>query len=108
VHGRGPALLRGHLSHAAQDYPEFEISSVSVIRMTRSRGYRAPETRVSQRRIEIVVVETGAPNAQSWGLAELAKRDRYPLLLVNDSGHRSAPGYLRAVTAPLRSRKSDW
>ena len=34
-------------------------------------------------------------------LAELARRARYPVLLVNDSDIVVEPGYLRAVTAPL-------
>ena len=34
-------------------------------------------------------------------LAELARRARYPVLLVNDSDIVVDPGYLRAVTAPL-------
>jgi ceramide glucosyltransferase len=57
------------------------------------------------RRIEQVVVETNAPNAKVGVLAELAKRARYPLLLVNDSDIVAPPGYLHAVTAPLGDPK---
>jgi ceramide glucosyltransferase len=48
-----------------------------------------------------VIAPTDAPNAKAGVLAELAKRARYPLLLVNDSDIVVPPGYLTAVTAPL-------
>ena len=51
--------------------------------------------------IEIAVVSTDAPNAKAGVLAELARRARYPVLLVNDSDITVDPGYLDAVTAPL-------
>ena len=54
------------------------------------------------------MVSTDAPNAKVGVLAELARRARYPLLLVNDSDIKVAPGYLRAVTAPLADPRSAW
>jgi ceramide glucosyltransferase len=54
-----------------------------------------------RRRIEVVIVPTESPNAKVGVLAELAKRARYPLLLVNDSDIVVDPGYLLAVTALL-------
>ena len=53
------------------------------------------------RRISVHIADTKAPNAKVGVLAELARRARYPLLLVNDSDIVVEPGYLRAVTAPL-------
>jgi ceramide glucosyltransferase len=106
VHGRDPRFYEAIVSHAAQDYPEFEIlfgvgdprdpALEDIVRLKRE---------FPGRRIEVVVVETGAPNAKVGVLAELAKRARYPLLLVNDSDIVAPPGYLRAVTAPLADPK---
>jgi ceramide glucosyltransferase len=106
VHGRDPRFYEAIVSHAAQDYPEFEIlfgvgdprdpALEDIVRLKRE---------FPGRRIEVVVVETGAPNAKVGVLAELAKRARYPLLLVNDSDIVAPPGYLRAVTTPLGDAK---
>ena len=41
-------------------------------------------------------------------LAELARRARYAVLLVNDSDIVVEPGYLRAVTAPLADPGVGW
>ena len=67
----------------------------------RFRRSAACSANFPNRRIEIVIVRTDAPNAKAGVLEELAKRARYPLLLVNDSDIVVEPGYLRAVTAPL-------
>ena len=102
VHGRDPRFYEAIFSHAAQDYPEFEIFfGVSNPRDPALEDIERLKGEFPERRIEIVVVETGAPNAKVGVLAELAKRARYPLLLVNDSDIVVPPGYLRAVTAPL-------
>jgi len=102
VHGRDPRFYEAILSHAAQDYPEFEILF----------GVNTPDDPALQDivrlqgefpalRIEVAVVPTLAPNAKVGVLAELAARARYSVLLVNDSDIAVEPGYLRAVTAPL-------
>jgi ceramide glucosyltransferase len=102
VHGRDPRFYEAIFSHAAQDYPEFEIFfGVSDPGDLALQDIRRLMGEFPERRIEIVVVETSAPNAKVGVLAELAKRARYPLLLVNDSDIVVSPGYLRAVTAPL-------
>ncbi|MCU1238507.1 MAG: glycosyl transferase, family 2 [Candidatus Solibacter sp.] len=102
VHGRDPQFYDAIRSHATQDYPEFEI----LFGTTNADDPGLPEIRRLQRdfperRIEVVTVRTDAPNAKVGVLEELAKRARYPLLLVNDSDIVVEPGYLRAVTAPL-------
>jgi len=104
VHGRAPRFYEAIRSHAAQAYPEFEIlfgvgdpsdpSNEDIERLARE----FPSVR-----IERVVARTTAPNAKAGVLAELARRARYPLLLVNDSDISVEPGYLRAVTAPLEN-----
>jgi ceramide glucosyltransferase len=106
VHGRDPRFYEAIFSHAAQEYPEFEILfGVSDPSDPALEDIRRLKREFPGRHIEIVAVETGAPNAKVGVLAELAKRARYPLLLVNDSDIVVPPGYLRAVTAPLEDPK---
>jgi ceramide glucosyltransferase len=102
VHGRDPQFYEAIRSHAAQDYPEFEIlfgltdpddeAIADIQRLQREFPERA---------ISIRIVYTKSPNAKVGVLAELAGHARYPLLLVNDSDIVVEPGYLRSVTAPL-------
>ena len=106
VHGRDPRFYEAIFSHAAQDYPEFEILfGVSDPRDPALEDIARLKREFPGRRIEVVVAETGAPNAKVGVLAELAKRARFPLLLVNDSDIVAPPGYLLAVTAPLADPK---
>jgi len=106
VHGRDPRFYEAIVSHATQDYPEFEILfGVSDPRDPALQDIARLKREFPGRRIEVLVVETNAPNAKAGVLAELAKRARYPLLLVNDSDIVAPPGYLRAVTAPLADPK---
>jgi ceramide glucosyltransferase len=107
VHGRDPRFYETIVSHASQDYPEFEILfGVSDPRDPALQDIARLKREFPGRRIEVVVAETNAPNAKVGVLAELAKRARYPLLLVNDSDIVAPPGYLRAVTAPLADPKA--
>lgn len=103
VHGRDPRFYEAILSHATQDYPEFELlfgltsaNDPAIADIERLRG------EFPARRIEIVIVETDAPNAKVGVMAELARRAQHELLLVNDSDILVSPGYLRTVVAPLR------
>jgi ceramide glucosyltransferase len=106
VHGRDPRFYEAIFSHAVQDYREFEILfGVSDPRDPALQDIARLKREFPGRRIEVLVVETTAPNAKVGVLAELAKRARYPLLLVNDSDIVAPPGYLRAVTAPLADPK---
>ena len=102
MHGRDPRFYEAILSHARQDYPEFEIlfgvsdpadPALEDIERLRREFPGLP--------ISVRAVETRAPNTKVGVLAELAKHARYPLLLVNDSDIVVEPGYLQAVTAPL-------
>jgi len=106
VHGRDPRFYDAIFSHAAQDYPEFEILfGISDPRDPALEDIARLKREFPGRRIEVAVVETNAPNAKVGVLAELAKRARHPLLLVNDSDIVAPPGYLHAVTAPLADPK---
>jgi ceramide glucosyltransferase len=104
IHGRDPRFYEAILSHAAQKYPEFEmLFGVSDPMDPALEDIHRLQREFPQRRIEIVVAPTDAPNAKVGVLAELAKRARYPLLLVNDSDIVVDPDYLMAVTAPLEN-----
>jgi ceramide glucosyltransferase len=102
VHGRDPRFYEAIRSHAEQDYPEFEIlfgvADASDPALEDIARLRSEFPRI---RIEAVAVATKSPNAKVGVLADLARRARHPLLLVNDSDIRVEPGYLRAVAAPL-------
>ena len=102
VHGRDPRFYEAIRSHATQDYPEFEILfAVGDPRDPALEDIARLQREFPAIHIESLVFSTNAPNAKTGLLAELAKRARHPLLLVNDSDIRVEPGYLRAVTAPL-------
>jgi ceramide glucosyltransferase len=102
IHGRDPSFYAAIRSHAAQDYPEFEMlfgagdpadPAIEDIERLRREFPSVP--------ISLHVVSTAAPNAKAGVLAELARRARHPVLLVNDSDIMVPPGYLADVTAPL-------
>ena len=102
IHGRDPRFYEAILSHAGQDYPEFEILfGVNTPDEAALQDIERLQREFPGLRIETVIVSTAAPNAKVGVLAELARRARYSLLLVNDSDIVVEPGYLRAVTAPL-------
>jgi ceramide glucosyltransferase len=103
IHGRDPGFYEAIRSHALQDYPQFEIlfgfsdpddPAIEDVARLRAEFPRLP--------VSLHFVTTAAPNTKVGVLAELAKRARHPVLLVNDSDITVEPGYLRAVTAPLR------
>jgi ceramide glucosyltransferase len=106
IHGRDPHLFEALQSHAEQEYPEFEMlfgvsdpadQAIEDIERLRAAYPAIP--------ISLHVVQTSAPNAKAGVLAELAKRARHPILLVNDSDIKVPRGYLRDVTAPLNDPK---
>jgi ceramide glucosyltransferase len=102
IHGRDPRFYEAIFSHAAQDYPEFEILfGLTDTDDPALEDIRRLRPEFPRRRIEIVFALTDAPNAKVGILAELARRAHYNVLLVNDSDIVVDPGYLRAVTAPL-------
>src|SRR5688572_25004582 len=102
IYGRDPGFYRAIVSHASQDYPEFEILfGVSDPAEPALADIERLQREFPQRAISVHVISTQASNAKVGVLAELAERARYPILLVNDSDIVVEPGYLRAVTAPL-------
>ncbi len=102
VHGRDPRFYEAILSHAVQDYPEFEILfGVNTPHDPALLDIERLRREFPALRIEVAIVPTTAPNAKVGVLAELARRARHDVFLVNDSDIVVEPGYLRAVTAPL-------
>src|SRR6185295_5406855 len=102
IYGRDPGLYRAILSHASQDYPEFEILfGVSDPAEPALADIERLQREFPRRSISVHIISTQASNAKVGVLAELAQRARYPVLLVNDSDIVVEPGYLRRVVAPL-------
>jgi ceramide glucosyltransferase len=106
VHGRDPRFYEAILSHATQDYPEFELLfGVANPHDEAIEDIERLQREFPARRIEIVVVKTDAPNAKVGVMAELSRRARYEVLLVNDSDIVVEPGYFRSVVAPLEDAR---
>jgi len=102
VHGRDPRFYEAILSHAAQDYPEFEILfGVNTPTDPALHDIERLQREFPALRIQVAIIPTTAPNAKVGVLAELSRQARHAVLLVNDSDIVVEPGYLRAVTAPL-------
>lgn len=106
VHGRDPRFYEAIRSHAVQDYPEFEI----LFGVTDAADSAIADIERLQREfpglaISLHVVSTGAANVKAGVLAELARRARHELLVVNDGDIQVPPGYLRAVAAPLEEKR---
>lgn len=102
VRGVEPWFEEAVRSHAAQDYPEFEIlfvagepddPAIEVIRRVMAEFPAAP--------IRILVGKTRAPNGKVGLLVDAAREARYPILLVNDGDIVVPPDYLHTVVAPL-------
>jgi ceramide glucosyltransferase len=102
IHGLDPDFYAAIRSHAAQDYPDFEIlfgvagaaePAVADIERLAAAFPRLP--------IRLVQATTRAANGKVGVLADLAAQARHAILLVNDSDIRVPDGYLRAVVAPL-------
>ncbi len=102
IHGRDAGLYQALRSHAAQDYPEFEILfGLSDPRDPAAADIARLQAEFPRVPISCCLVSTAAPNTKAGVLAELARRARHPVLLVNDGDIAVEPGYLRAAVAPL-------
>ena len=107
MHGTDPRLYEAIRSHAAQDYPEFEIlfgfgdASDAAIADVERLKREFPESS-----LRVVVAKADAPNAKVGVLAALAKQARHGLLVVSDDDILAGPGYLRSVVAPFANTKT--
>jgi ceramide glucosyltransferase len=107
VRGRDPRFYEALVSHAAQDYPEFEIifgvkdlidpALVDIGRLI--AAYPTIPIRVVREAPE-------TPNGKVGVLIALADAARYPFLLVNDSDILVEPSYLRTVMARLEDPRT--
>ncbi|MCC6859097.1 MAG: bacteriohopanetetrol glucosamine biosynthesis glycosyltransferase HpnI [Bryobacterales bacterium] len=102
LRGRDPGLYDALRSHAAQDYPEFEIlfgvSDPSDAALEDVRRLIREFPRVPMR---VVAAGREAPNGKVGVLIHLAREARHPLLLVNDSDITVPADYLRSVIPHL-------
>jgi len=106
VRGSDERFAESIVSHANQDYPEYEIlfgisdandaARAEIEQLMHSRPDVA---------IRIFVVPTNAPNAKVGVLEELSAKARYPVLLVNDSDIVVEQDYLRKVATPLADER---
>jgi len=102
IRGRDPKFYEAIRSHAAQEYPEFEILfGMSDPDDPASEDIARLQQEFPHVPISAYYVSTKALNVKAGVLSALAKHARHPLLLVNDSDIVVEPGYLRAVAAPL-------
>lgn len=98
IHGSEQGFYEAILSHASQDYPEFEI----LFGVTDPSDAAIPDIRRLQSefphiRIELLVCGDTAGNPKVSKLITLAERARHPFLLVNDSDILVGPQYLRNI-----------
>jgi ceramide glucosyltransferase len=90
IHGRDPDFDQALASHAALDYPDYELLLCGV-----SPGIVPPPG------ARVVEGRASARNGKVGRLIDLAAAARHEILLVNDSDIRVQPDYLRNVVAPL-------
>jgi ceramide glucosyltransferase len=104
MYGTDPGLYEALRSHAAQNYPEFEIIfGFSNAADPALAEIERLKTEFPDRAFRVIITKPAAPNAKAAVLATLAAEARYDLLVVNDDDIRAEPGYLRSVVAPLQN-----
>jgi ceramide glucosyltransferase len=102
VRGLDPQLARAIESHAAIDYPDFElllgVSNLSdpAVPLLRDLIAHYPE-----RPIRLILCDTLMPNRKVGLLADLAREARHDLLVVNDADICVQPNYLKALAGHI-------
>lgn len=105
VRGRDPRFYEAILSHAGQQYPQFEIlfgvadpqdPALADIRRLQSEFPHLP--------IRIISAPNDAPNRKVGALEILAREARYDVLLVNDGDILVEPDYLPRVISLLEDQ----
>jgi ceramide glucosyltransferase len=103
VRGLDPQLERAIESHAALDYPDFElligVSSVDdpAVPLIRDWIARRPNGPV-----RLIVCETQMPNRKVGLLADLAREARHAVLVVNDADICVEQSYLKVLAGHLQ------
>jgi ceramide glucosyltransferase len=121
VRGADAGFYEAIRSHAEQEYPQVEILFGIRDAGDSARGDIERLTReYPSVPIRLVISTQDAPNGKVGTLMDLAKKARYPILIVNDSDITVPAGYLKSVVAPLanpgtglvtclyRAEASDW
>jgi ceramide glucosyltransferase len=107
VRGRDPRFYEAIRSHAALDYPDFEILfGVRDPEDPAVADIRRLQAEFPQRGIRLIFTTSEAPNGKVAVLEDLAREARRPLLLVNDSDILVEPNYLRRIVAPLEDPRT--
>ena len=106
MYGSEPRLYQALRSHAAQDYPEFEmLFGIRDPRDPALKDIERLQREFPSVAIRVIRVNADAPNPKVKVLAQLAQAARYPVLVVNDDDIEVEPGYFRRVVAPLADPK---
>lgn len=102
VYGADPKLYEALRSHAAQDYPHFEILFSVVDRNDAAVPHieRLMEE-FPERRIRLLVRETVTPNRKVGALIDLVEAAQFEVLLINDGDILVPPKYLRTIMGGL-------
>ncbi len=102
VRGADPGLYAAIASHAAQDYPDFELLfAVGSLDDPAVPLIRRLQQEFPLRAIRLIVRETQTPNRKVGSLIDLERVARFDLVIVNDGDIGVPPDYLRTVLGPL-------
>lgn len=101
--GTDPEMYKSFRSHCLQNYPQFEIifgvsdpadPAIELVERLR-KEFPTQDIRL------IVCSEILGANVKVSNLAQMARKAKYDLLLVNDSDIRVPPDYLASITTSL-------
>ncbi|MGA8298981.1 MAG: bacteriohopanetetrol glucosamine biosynthesis glycosyltransferase HpnI [Terriglobales bacterium] len=101
--GTDPEMGESFVSHAEQDYPEFElIFGVSDPADPAAELVHQLREKYPSRKIELIICDrTLGTNIKVSNLAQMLPHAAHEILLINDSDIRVEPDYLQQVVAPL-------
>ncbi len=102
VYGADPKFYEALRSHAAQDYPHFEI----LFSVADPNDAAVPHIlrlieEFPNRRIRLLDRETVTPNRKVGALIDLVKAAQFDVLLINDGDILAPPKYLRTIMGGL-------
>lgn len=107
MYGADPGLWEALRSHAALDYPQYEIvfgvRSLEDPALTLIERLRCEFPDLN---IRLVHCENNGANGKAAALADMVRQARHDTLLVNDSDITVPSGYLKEVVAPLADTRT--